>query len=213
MPLQITLRRNAGSSPFRRQLLRLCSLPGAGELFISSGYIYEPDDGYGILRDGLADAIKSGIGNHQLTTIAGKLTQIGRMDWPEYYRNFVARLRSNGVNVRAFAAPRRNWHAKIAVMLDLQGKPVAAIVGSSNLTGPAFGEGRGSWNYESDVTIWVPTPAVDQHFRDPSGQGADPYEDIVTVLDPATRQPNEEARIAQLLEDMQLEHDSFEKIE
>src|SRR5437867_1149423 len=161
MPLTITLRRGRESSPFRRQLLRLCRMPTGGDLILSSGYIYEPDRGYSLLDDKLLDAIVEGTAGHTVRTIAGKLQKSGPMDRLQYYRNFVAALRSAGVQVEALMAPKRNWHAKMAVRLDQTGVPVAAIVGSSNLTGPAYGEGRATWNYEADVTIWVPGVGLD----------------------------------------------------
>src|ERR1051325_227580 len=118
MPLNITLRRGPTSSPFRRQLLGLCQIPDGGDLILCSGYIYEPESGYSILNDDLLDAIVDGVKGYRLRTIAGKLRKSGAMDWPQYYRNFVQTLRLSGVNVEAFVAPQRNWHAKIAIRLD-----------------------------------------------------------------------------------------------
>jgi hypothetical protein len=132
-------------------LLRLCRTPNGGGLILCSGYIYEPDYGYRILDDELLAAIVEGTSGQLVRTIAGKLQKSGSMDWLRFYRNFVSALRAAGVQVEALIAPERNWHAKIAVRLSKDGAPVAAIVGSSNLTGPAFGEGRATWNYESDV--------------------------------------------------------------
>ena len=82
-------------------------------------------------------------------------------------------LRDSGVQAEPLIAPERDWHAKIAVRFDKSGQLRAAIVGSSNLTDPAFGARRWTWNYECDVTIWTGDPALDQYFRDDNG---DPYE-------------------------------------
>jgi hypothetical protein len=154
MPLLITLRRDLNSSPFRRQLERLCAAPGGADMVLCSGYIWEPDYGYSVLSDDLLRVIAEGIGTNQVMTIAGKFDSRGPINWLQHYRNFCARLKEAGVRVSAVVAPTRNWHAKIAMRMDATGSPLAAIVGSSNLTGPAYGEGRESWNYECDVTIW-----------------------------------------------------------
>lgn len=104
--------------------------------------------------------------------------------------------------MNASIAPKRNWHAKIAVRLDKTGTPAAAIVGSSNLTGPAYAEGRSTWNYESDVTIWTPASGLGDYFRDDSEPTGDPFEQIIAKLSEDVRQPNEEERIERLLRDI-----------
>jgi phosphatidylserine/phosphatidylglycerophosphate/cardiolipin synthase-like enzyme len=168
-------------------------------LVLCSGYIYEPDRGYSILDDQLLDAIVRGTAGYRVQTLAGKLQQSGTMDWLGYYRNFVATLRGAGVQVDPLIAPERNWHVKVAVSFDTTGQPRAAIVGSSNLTGPAYGERCRTWNYECDVTIWIADPALDQHFRIDNG---DPYEQILVELAAGVRQPTEGERIKVLLEDI-----------
>jgi hypothetical protein len=111
-------------------------------LVLCSGYIYEPDRGYSILDDQLLNAIVRGTAGYHVQTLAGKLQQSGTMDWLGYYRNFVATLRDAGIQVEPHIAPERNWHAKVAVRFDTTGQPRAAIVGGSNLTGPAYRERR-----------------------------------------------------------------------
>lgn len=165
MPLLITLRHDLHSSPFRRQLERLCTVPGGADLVLCSGYIWEPDQGYGVLSDDLLKLLAEGLGHNRLTMIAGKLDSRGPINWLQFYRNFYTRLKAAGVQVSAVVAPRRNWHAKIAIRMDASDVPLGAVVGSSNLTGPAYGEGRYSWNYECDVTIWRDEQRLSEHFR------------------------------------------------
>jgi hypothetical protein len=213
MPLLITLRRDTRSSPFRRQLQRLCAIPGGHDLLLCSGYIYEPDSGYSVLADELGKAISGGIGKNVVTTIAGKLAKGGYIDWLANYRNFVNRLRGLGVSVTAYVAPERNWHAKIAIRLDGRGAPLAAIVGSSNLTAPAYRERQHNWNYECDVTIWKRSPQLDQHFRAQTGDVGDPFEEISTILDAEVRQPDEQARMTALLQDIRRDEQDFVLLE
>ncbi|RME56753.1 hypothetical protein D6779_10040, partial [Candidatus Parcubacteria bacterium] len=66
----------------------------------------------------------------EIITVAGKLDGF----WLEHYQNFVRRLRQAGLQVKAYVAPRKNWHAKIAIRIRNE-QPIAAIIGSSNLTG------------------------------------------------------------------------------
>ena len=158
MPLAITVRRGPDSSPFRRQLLCLCRMPRGGNLVLCSGYIYEPDRGYSILDDQLLNAIVRETAGYRVQTLAGKLQQSGTMDWLGYYRNFVATLRDAGVQVELHIAPERNWHAKVAVRFDTTGQPRAAIVGSSNLPGPAMvsDAGRGTTSATSRSGLLIP---------------------------------------------------------
>jgi hypothetical protein len=122
------------------------------------------------------------------------------MDWFQYYRNFVGALAAAGVRVDAFVAPRLNWHAKVAVRLDNGGMAAAAIVGSSNLTGPAYRESGGNWNYECDVTLWRSELSLDAHFRVPPP--SDPFEQMIAVLDPNVDQRDEAERLRMLLHDL-----------
>ena len=213
MPLLITLRRNPESSPFRRQLQRLCRLPAPGDLILCSGYIWEPESGYSVLEDDLLECIAVGCHGKTVTTIAGKLQKSGYIDWLQHYKNFVARLQRAGIAVRPYIVPRRNWHAKIAIKLDGIGQPLAAIVGSSNLTGPAYREGWRTWNYESDVTIWRPNAGVDSHLNSTSEQIPNPYEEITCVLDPHTPQPTKEERLQALYRDVFREKEGFMHLE
>jgi len=112
MPLLITLRRDVDSSPFRRQLERICTVPGGCSLILCSGYIWEPDSGYSVLGDDLLTYINSGVKQNNIITIAGKLQSGGYVNWLQHYRNFVSRLLNAGLQVTAYIAPKRNWHAK-----------------------------------------------------------------------------------------------------
>lgn len=97
-------------------------------------------------------------------------------------------------------AQRHNWHAKIAMRLDDE-VPVAAIIGSSNLTGPAYRRNWENWNFEGDVLIWRSDPTLDSYFRSPF-QTPSRFGDIHLVLDPGVRQPDEEAQMIALFKDV-----------
>jgi len=163
-----------------------------------------------VLDDDLLDAIKSGLNNNEVICVAGKLST-SPVNWLKHYEDFVAKLQSHKIPVKALVAPNRNWHAKIAIRLCPMGKPVVAIVGSSNLTGPAYGENRYAWNYECDVTLWKDKPlwdsvvATDQDQQSPD----DVFTTMSVVLDSNVNQPSIEDRLAVLLEDINREQETF----
>lgn len=177
-------------------LNRLIKLPNTDSLVLCSGYIWEPEQGYKILDDELLDTIKIGCHGHGITTVAGKLENV----WLEYYKNFIRRLRNNGILVKPFFAPKRNWHAKIAIRL-LKDTPVAAIVGSSNLTGPAYGENRENWNFEGDVLIWKSSQKRNSYFSKPFDSDL-LFGDMQLVLDRRVSQPDEQQQLKSIYEDI-----------
>jgi hypothetical protein len=198
LPVRVTLRTAKDFSPFREMLHRLIRLPEGDDLVLCSGYIWEPPStskDYKILDDELLDALQSGCDGKEITTIAGKLDE----QWLSHYKNFVRRLRQAGIQVKPYFAPKRNWHAKIAIRLK-QGEPIATIIGSSNLTGPAYGENRYTWNFESDVVIWRNFPALNNAFRAPF-QTDTLFGDMQLIVDPEIRQLNEEQQLNRIYRD------------
>jgi hypothetical protein len=200
MPVTLVLRHRSDLSPFRRLLLGLITAPGARSVLIGSGYIWEPSPpcSYRILADQLGAAIASGCAGGEVTLIAGKLT---RAKWLTYYENFIRGLRQLHPEVIALYARRKNWHAKIAIRHDAGQLPIAALVGSSNLTGPAFAEPHARWNYECDALIWPEDRALTQYFRDLLRDFPDEHVSrLDLILDPAVVQPTEAQQIKHLRE-------------
>jgi len=163
---------------------------------ICSGYIWEPTAGYAVLSDGLLPAIQAACSSNILTTIAGKF-------YPAYYRNyyanFISRIQAKGISVKAHYAPQKNWHAKIAIR-TYRGRPVAALVGSSNLTGPAYGINRKRWNYEADVLIWTSADGLDGYFRDDNLRQS--LGKLELMLDREVQQPSEEEQLKAIYDDV-----------
>ena len=197
MPLKITLRKDKVYSPFRRLLNMLLTSSAGDSTILCSGYIWQPDDGrYNVLDDDLRNAILPGCKGGKLKTIAGKLYP---QFYQDFYRNFVADLRKAGVTVHAFYAPKKNWHAKVAIRMRAQ-RPVVALIGSSNLTGPAYGENRRNWNYEADVLIWSASHTR-SHYFDDVGINQD-FGVFDVVLNPKINQPDEDSQLKSILEDV-----------
>ena len=201
MPVKVVLRTSKSHSPFRDILNRLITCPIGESLILCSGYIWEPDadsSTYKILDDGLLETIKKGCASGVTVTVAGKFSE---EVWKEHYRNFVFRLRDAGVRVQAFVAPKKNWHAKIAIRL--KGKvPIAALVGSSNLTGPAYRLNSCHWNFESDVLIWPNNPELNTYFRS-SLSNQNRVGNLDLILDPEVQQLSEQEQLDNLLSDIE----------
>jgi hypothetical protein len=198
MPVTLVLRRSMDQSPFRRLLLGLVEAPKARSLILGSGYIWEPppEGKYHVLDDELGRAIQDGCSGGEVTLIAGMLRG-GK--WLNYYENFVRGLSQRHPNVVSLVAPRKNWHAKVAIRHDQGQVPIAALVGSSNLTGPAYKEPHKNWNYECDTLIWPDAPALNEYFRGLlRGFPEDHLSRLDLILDPAGRQPSEAQQIEHL---------------
>lgn len=212
MPVRITLRTNKKFSPYRIMLKRLIELPDGDSLVLCSGYIQETSPassrGYKILSDDLLPSISNGCAKGTIITIAGKFEY---RSWIEYYKNFIHGLRWAGVKVKPYYAPKKNWHAKIAIRL-MQNKPIAALIGSSNLTGPAYGINRPNWNFEGDVLIWSDA-AYNSYFKQ-RFDNETPIGDMTLILDPETRQTSEEEQLEFIYSDvMESGIEPFERFE
>ncbi|HRP68664.1 MAG TPA: phospholipase D-like domain-containing protein [Turneriella sp.] len=153
------LRSSDRNSPFRRSLHHLINLANTDELVLCSGYFWEPgNSGYSLLSDELYNQLSVARSNNLLsqglTLIGGMFKPEGSVDWLDHFKNFGNKIQNAGIRVSAFEMNQKNWHAKVAIRLA-KGVPVAAIVGSSNLTGPAYREQFYRWNYEADIYIWI----------------------------------------------------------
>lgn len=197
MPIRIVLRKDGAQSPFRQMMGKLLSCPVGDSAVICSGYIWE-GKGYSVLNDGLLSMIQQGCAKGVLTTVAGKFSH----NYYSYYRDFIRKLRASGVMVNPLYASKKNWHAKVAIRL-INGKapiPVAALVGSSNLTAPAFGMGVKRWNYEADVLIWSNSEGLSSHFKNDDSNLK--LGNIETILDPGINQPSEEDQLQSIYSDV-----------
>jgi hypothetical protein len=222
MGISIVLRKNQNISLFRRELFKLISTPNTNKLLLCSGYVQEiitnykgKKTNYTVLGDGLWNEIQKACKGEKFTieTVAGKFW--GLDDWLKSYDNFVNELTTNAknvkgcsVNVEPFIAPRGNWHAKVAMVLAKEG-PLAAIIGSSNLTRSAFGEGYSWFNHECDVTIWKDVPDLDAHFqedkqyRNHEFSDLEPeWEPILAILKPGIDQAQEASRLTALYDEI-----------
>lgn len=184
MGLMIFLRKDKQTSYFRDALLRITNIPEATKLVLCSGYFSETNNysiAYELLRD-------TQIRRLEVMAIGGMFQYSDQS-----FRDFIGRLRDGGTRVNSFRAKNRRWHAKVAIVLD-QNVPLAGIIGSSNLTRPAFGVGTiPIFNHEADVLIW--SHHVQDSYFDSLRRfnSEDSFSPIDAILRP--NQPNERVRL------------------
>lgn len=198
MPVRITLRTDEDYSPFRDMLKSLVNCPLGDSLLLCSGYIQEGLWNFNILEEELLDCIKAGCPQGEVITVAGKLND---PEWRQSYINFIDGLERAGVKVIPCIAPKLNWHAKIAMRLAGPSRdPVAALIGSSNLTRPSWDQAKDlSWNFEGDVLLWVDVDELNSYF----GSQYQPrvrFGDIRLVLDKRVPQHSEKEQLKLLYE-------------
>ena len=167
MGVVITLRKNKGTSYYKEMIIGLldaCHTEG-NKVLLCSGYYQQSDYsacGYGVIT---GDKKSTGIiipeKDHNGLTLEDCIKY--SYDWvlagikgdDKYlnYENFIQVLRHSGRTVKAYKSKSKNWHAKVFMILK-DDKPIVCIIGSSNMTGPAFGTEYTRFNHETDVLIW-----------------------------------------------------------
>jgi hypothetical protein len=131
-------------------------LPGK-RLIISSGFISEGKRFSLLDSDNLLPLIKlarDNSGLKEIITIAGKFNMQSKKStwkWRDKYQEFVGKLKKIP-KIKVKDITEENWHAKVSLKIT-GGRPIAAIIGSSNLTTAAYGKYK-YFNKECDVVIW-----------------------------------------------------------
>lgn len=150
MGLIIFLRKRLTENKFREVVLDSINTGTGNKVILCSGFYQENwfrNPSYEVSSEGSLDQILKN-NNIELTTVG-----VHNAAWVQAYKNFRNNLRSKGVNITSKISKSYHWHAKIFI-LKMDDKPILGIVGSSNMTKPAFGI-SGSFNFESDVFMWI----------------------------------------------------------
>jgi hypothetical protein len=196
----IFLRQSAATNRFR-EIIRACiGSPGFQRFHVGSGFFQE--------RGSFSASIDLG-GASPAHTSKKEIVAIGVYNgyWRPDFDTFVANLLAlpgppGGYTVQKRIPNGYRWHAKVFLAHDQEG-PALGIVGSSNMTRPAFGT-ESPFNYEADAVMWDDTNADTQRVMDAAleintadeGIGA-----IVSTYDrehPANRGDTLRARLAEL---------------
>ena len=169
MGMTVTLRESADPCYFKEYMFKLLDIfPQIDEVLICSGYYqeekpYTDDQGNRQISSYKATLdIDSQHNNMQRRfPMLQRITTVGikddfDSDWGISYRNFVSDLRQcmAPARVKAYYDNDKKWHAKEMIMLA-EGRAIAGIVGSSNITQPAYGlKFNGDYNIEADTFIY-----------------------------------------------------------
>ena len=177
MGIFFTLRRDGAESLFKKFMLDMLDAIQPEEILLCSGYFqenkpYDDENGnkcyssYQVTTDSdynnltICDVLSN---TQQITLVGSKDDAQGY--WGESYTSFYHNLRNSlGVDrVKAYRDKLNHWHAKEMLMLSNH-MVIAGIIGSSNLTRPAYGSNYPpTYNIEADTYIY--SDVYDQSVR------------------------------------------------
>jgi hypothetical protein len=166
--IAIALRTNENISYFRRNLISLLSYPDFTKIVICSGYFQENYKGsaYRILNDGILSTILSNPNykNIEYIIVGGQFGVIKTDLWRLSFNKFLSGLKVNKINFKAFVDPKGKWHAKISIGIE-NSIPKTVLIGSSNMSRPAYGEPNHYFNIEADILLLANEPKLINHFN------------------------------------------------
>lgn len=211
MGLAITLRYKANINKFRDIMIGSIASGVGNRALMTSGFFQENAIFYGkasayqaTQEPNLVHALISN--SVRLMTVGVHANGTARNSWIASYKNFASNLSKGGVHITPMLHPKLRWHAKVFVLMN-NTQPIMAIIGSSNITRPAFSD-TPPFNNECDVIIWSEQfskigDLVRAHFSDVDDQG---FGMIVGGYSPEeNRGLTEEMRMNWLLDQMSLE--------
>jgi hypothetical protein len=169
MPFKIALRTDLRVSPFKRYVREIITAAGPSGsksgLVMCNAYWYPwlIPESHGAAGN-LADLIERHCSGGFVGTLASRRAKSKPDDWTRYAQ-FVYDLKAavKTVTIIGRTASYAFWHAKIALRI-IDDQPIAAVIGSSNMTFPAFSERHDYFNHESDVLIWPNDATLNVHF-------------------------------------------------
>lgn len=149
MGLAIFLRKRLSPNYFRELLIDSLKTGLGNEVLLCSGFFQEKKYGnyFSVSTEGSFSTL---LKKHNIKL---KTVGIHNDSWLADYKNFRDNLLKSGVSIHAKISPNYKWHAKIFILKN-NGKPIFGIVGSSNMTRPAFGTSS-PFNFEADVVMWL----------------------------------------------------------
>jgi phosphatidylserine/phosphatidylglycerophosphate/cardiolipin synthase-like enzyme len=146
---------------------------------------------------------------HKSITVVGVYNKI----WSGDFDKFIIGLRNikcscgNPLKVRRRKVLRYHWHAKVFVAFK-KGAPLIGIIGSSNITGRAFGLLK-DWNYEADVVLWNDAHATSKQIIDSALEVTEEDSPAFGVIvsnyaadDPANRGLTMQEKLIKLIEEI-----------
>lgn len=179
MGIAIILRHSASINKFRDIMIAATNSGVGNRAVMTSGFFQENTIFYGKVSAYQAsqepNLISAFVNNNvRLMTVGVHANGQQNNAWIASYRNFALNLRNAHVHITPMLHPKLRWHAKIFILLS-NNIPILAIVGSSNITRPAFSDTK-PFNNECDVIIWnskfpIVGQMVSQHFNSTDDRG------------------------------------------
>lgn len=156
MRLIILLRKDSNVNLFRDILIDSIASGEGDECYLGSGFFQELKKTKNGVDNYRASKEKSSSQNRLCCSLAKhnfKITTIGvhNSTWKKPYAEFCNALHAHGIRLTSYFLSK-SWHAKTFILLKDR-RPILGIIGSSNMTRPAFSSG-GTFNYEADVVMW-----------------------------------------------------------
>lgn len=145
MSVLIIFRNSALINRFHQLIIDSLNSGKGDEVIICSGFFQEDQLFSASMTTQLACSICQS--NLKITTIG-----IHNGSWKKRYKKFRDNFLNCNININALFSKKYHWHAKIFI-LKKNGLPIFGIIGSSNLTRPAFGLSS-PFNFEADVVLW-----------------------------------------------------------
>ena len=142
------LRTSAKTNVFRDAVISTIGSGHLDEVLICSGFYQENFQGSHFQVSGEASFAKvCAASKIRLTTVG-----VHNNTWKSSYRDFRDNMKAAGVAINSYYKAGLKWHAKVYIGFR-GGDPLVGIVGSSNLTRPAFSV-TSPFNNECDVYLW-----------------------------------------------------------
>lgn len=170
MTVKLIMRTASAPNLFRDWMMYALGCNQISKVVICSGFFQEylPLHRYALSRDiQFVNALK-GV---EVITVG-----VYSRPWLTTYKDFIRELQNQGVIVQAYRTLRLKWHAKIFIAYSGD-EPVFAIIGSSNMTRPAFAAPavvQGDYNYEADLVLWNSyKKKVNSYFKKFNFEGSD----------------------------------------
>jgi hypothetical protein len=156
MGVAILFRKRQDKVPFIHFLNKIAQLQGE-QFVLCSAYFAEQSNISQVIDD-FSNALKSG-NNQELYFIGGMFQDRKDSEGSNNKSRFLSlfrAFRSKGILVKAARFSHESGHAKMAFKVR-DGKPIAAIIGSSNFTKSATTVSATYWNHECEILIWNET--------------------------------------------------------
>ncbi|MBE5841224.1 MAG: hypothetical protein E7304_07460 [Butyrivibrio sp.] len=158
MGLLLTVRSTDTTSYFKEIMHEMFHVFQPDEILLCSGFYQEKHSTYSPYYQVSLDVSSAGVDLEHLLSHIEKVTLVGihgsNTEWLDSYKNFYMNIKKKNPKIVAYKSKDNNWHAKIMIFRR-NGKSVACIIGSSNMTKSAYESKAGiNFNIESDVYIY-----------------------------------------------------------